>query len=54
MARPARRLLGQAGRKSIDAVAIFGGLLGIGFAGRGALKELGLLPKALERWVEDT
>jgi hypothetical protein len=41
------------GRKSIDAVAIFGGLLGIGFAGRGALKELGLLPKALEHWAED-
>ena len=39
------------GRKSIDAVAIFAGLLGIGVAGRGALKELGLLPKALERWV---
>jgi hypothetical protein len=41
------------GRKSIDAVAIFGGLLGIGFAGRGALKELGLLPKALEHWADD-
>ena len=40
------------GRKSIDAVAIFGGLLGIGFAGRSALKELGLLPKVLERWVD--
>ena len=40
------------GRKSIDAVAIFGGLLGIGVAGRGALKELGLLPKALERFVD--
>ena len=39
------------GRKSIDAVAIFGGLLAIGVAGRGALKELGLLPKALERWA---
>jgi hypothetical protein len=39
------------GRKSIDAVAIFGGLLTIGVAGRGALKELGLLPKALERFV---
>ena len=39
------------GRKSIDAVAIFGGLLTIGVAGRGALNELGLLPKALERWV---
>jgi hypothetical protein len=40
------------GRKSIDAVAIFGGLLTIGVAGRGALKELGLLPKALERFVD--
>ena len=40
------------GRKSIDAVAIFGGLLTAGVAGRGALKELGLLPKALERWVD--
>jgi hypothetical protein len=39
------------GRKSIDAVAIFGGLLSIGVAGRGALKELGLLPKALERFA---
>jgi len=39
------------GRKSIDAVAIFGGLLTMGVAGRGALKELGLLPKFLERWV---
>ncbi len=33
------------GRKSIDAVALFGGLLAIGVAGRGALQELGLLPK---------
>ncbi|HYB27942.1 MAG TPA: hypothetical protein VEF89_15090 [Solirubrobacteraceae bacterium] len=40
------------GRKSIDAVAIFAGLLTIGVAGRGALKELGLLPKALERFVD--
>ena len=40
------------GRKSIDAVAIFAGLLTAGVAGRGALKELGLLPKALERWVD--
>jgi hypothetical protein len=39
------------GRKSIDAVAIFGGLLAIGVAGRGALNELGLLPKVFERWV---
>jgi hypothetical protein len=41
------------GRKSIDAVAIFGGLLTIGVAGRGALNELGLLPKALAHWAED-
>jgi hypothetical protein len=39
------------GRKSIDAVAIFGGLLTMGVAGRGALHELGLLPKALDRLV---
>jgi hypothetical protein len=39
------------GRKSIDAVAIFGGLLTAGVAGRSALKELGLLPKALERFA---
>jgi hypothetical protein len=30
----------QAGRKSIDAVAIFGGLLTMGVAGRGLLREL--------------
>lgn len=36
------------GRKSIDAVALFGGLLTMGVAGRGVLEELGLLP----RWVE--
>jgi hypothetical protein len=35
------------GRKSIDAVAVFGGLLTMGVAGRGALKELGLLPKVV-------
>ena len=35
------------GRKSIDAVAIFAGLLTMGVAGRGALQELGLLPEAL-------
>lgn len=40
------------GRKSIDAVAIFGGLLTMGVAGRSALKELGLLPKVLERFVD--
>jgi len=33
------------GRKSIDAVAIFAGLLTIGVAGREAFQELGLLPK---------
>ncbi len=35
------------GRKSIDAVVLFGGLLGMGVAGRSALDEMGLLPKAL-------
>ncbi len=39
------------GRKSIDAVAMFGGLLTIGVAGRGALKELGLLPDRLAKRV---
>jgi hypothetical protein len=37
------------GRKSIDAVALFGGLLTMGVAGRGALRELGLLPRWLIR-----
>ncbi len=37
------------GRKSIDAVAIFAGLLTIGAAGRPALQELGLLPKLIKR-----
>ena len=37
------------GRKSIDAVAIFGGLLTMGVAGKGALQELGLMPRALTR-----
>ncbi len=41
----------QQGRKSIDAVALFAGLLTMGVAGRSGLKELGLLPKALERWA---
>ncbi|MBV9334577.1 MAG: hypothetical protein JO262_00365 [Solirubrobacterales bacterium] len=40
------------GRKSIDAVTIFAGLLTIGAAGRPALQELGLLPKLLERKAE--
>lgn len=35
------------GRKSIDAVALFTGLLTIGVTGRTALHELGLLPKLL-------
>jgi hypothetical protein len=39
------------GRKSIDAVAIFAGLLTMSVMGRGALKELGLLPKAIERFA---
>ncbi len=37
------------GRKSIDAVAIFAGLLTMGVAGRGALTELGVLPKFLAK-----
>jgi hypothetical protein len=41
----------QRGRKSIDAVAIFAGLLTMGVAGRGALDELGLLPKTLKRFA---
>ena len=40
------------GRKSIDAVALFGGLLAISVAGRDALHELGLLPHALDELVE--
>jgi hypothetical protein len=39
------------GRKSIDAVAIFGGLLTIGVAGRDVINELGLFPKAISRLV---
>ncbi|MGA2928070.1 MAG: hypothetical protein ABSG43_19160 [Solirubrobacteraceae bacterium] len=39
------------GRKSIDAVALFGGVLTAGVAGRGALKELGLLPDWLAKRV---
>src|ERR1700722_8538184 len=39
------------GRKSIDAVAIFGGLLTMGVAGRSALDELGLLPRFLSEMV---
>ncbi|MGH2915690.1 MAG: hypothetical protein ACRDMX_11965 [Solirubrobacteraceae bacterium] len=39
------------GRRSIDAVAVFGGLLTAGVAGRDALHELGLLPRALDELV---
>jgi hypothetical protein len=39
------------GRKSIDAVAIFAGLLTIGVAGRGMLADLGLLPEFARRMV---
>jgi hypothetical protein len=39
------------GRKSIDAVAVFAGLLTMGVAGRSALDELGLLPKFVSRRV---
>lgn len=41
----------KAGRKSVDAVALFGGLLTMGVAGRTALKELGLLPRWLAKRV---
>jgi hypothetical protein len=40
------------GRKSIDAVAIFAGLLTIGVAGRDIINELGLFPKRLSELVE--
>jgi hypothetical protein len=40
------------GRKSIDAVAIFGGLLTVSVAGRDIINELGLFPKAISRLVE--
>ncbi len=40
------------GRKSIDAVGIFGGLLGIGVAGRDVLDELGVLPGFLSTLVQ--
>jgi hypothetical protein len=37
------------GRKSIDAVALFGGLLAMGVAGRSAFQDVGVVRKALER-----
>jgi hypothetical protein len=40
------------GRKSIDAVAIFAGLLTIGVAGRDIINDLGLFPKSVSRLVE--
>jgi hypothetical protein len=42
----------QQGRKSIDAVALFGGLLTIGVAGRDIINELGLFPRSISRLVE--
>lgn len=39
------------GRKSIDAVAMFGGLLGVGVAGRDVLDELGVLPGFVSKLV---
>jgi hypothetical protein len=38
------------GRKSVDAVALFGGLLAMTVAGRSVLKDTGLVPEALERF----
>src|ERR1700758_1621427 len=40
------------GRKSIDAVALFGGLLTIGVAGRDIINELGLFPRSISKLVE--
>ena len=40
------------GRKSIDAVAVFAGLLTMGVAGRTALDELGLLPEFISRRIQ--
>ena len=40
------------GRKSIDAVAVFAGLLTIGVAGRDMINELGLFPKRISKLVE--
>jgi hypothetical protein len=40
------------GRKSIDAVILFSGLLTIGVAGRDVLNELHLFPKSISRLVE--
>jgi uncharacterized YccA/Bax inhibitor family protein len=40
------------GRKSIDAVAIFAGLLTIGVAGRDIINDLGLFPESISRLVQ--
>ena len=40
------------GRKSIDAVALFGGMLTIGVAGRDMINDLGLFPKQISKLVE--
>jgi hypothetical protein len=40
------------GRKSIDAVAIFAGILTIGVAGRDMIDELGLFPRSISRLVK--
>jgi hypothetical protein len=40
------------GRKSIDAVALFGGMLTIGVAGRDMINDLGLFPKRIGALVE--
>lgn len=40
------------GRKSIDAVAIFAGLLTIGVAGRDIINDLGLFPRSISRLVQ--
>ncbi len=42
----------EQGRKSIDAVAIFGGLLTISVAGRDIINDLGLFPRFVSRLVE--
>ena len=40
------------GRKSIDAVILFSGLLTIGVAGRDIIDELGLFPRSISRLVQ--
>ena len=52
MARPHDDYWDKQGRKSIDAVALFGGLLTIGVTGRDMINELGLFPKRISELVE--